>query len=143
MAKIVSFTFALGITPNPQNAQNLLINTPIQIIVAPYIPSTFSFTLLLGIRDFDVSKSHSLRVTLRNARESAKPLFTSQVQVPPVPKNDEVNLPDEFLGFMTCLTFQNVVLKNEGIYTASIFFDEEKLNDMDIYVARKKEDDDK
>lgn len=139
MAKVSLFAFAAGVVPG-QTAQGPMMQVinPTQVLVPPYLPGTFSFSIVLGIRDFDVSVEHNLKVEFVE-RVSKTIKFKVDDKLQPIPNNPNVTLPSEFQGFTSGLSLQNVDLRSEGIYDAVIYFDGNEIYKNEVYVARKVE----
>jgi hypothetical protein len=144
MAKVTTFMYAANAVQEQVKEQGqgqgqgpMHIIAPLLTIVPLYIPSTFSFFVVFGIKDFETAKSHNLRVVFRNIKEPMKSLVEASVVIPPVPPDPSVKLPDNEKSFLSSLGFQNVVLESEGLYKTSIFFDDNNIGDYEVYVARK------
>ena len=51
--------------------------------------------------------------------------------------NEKNNIPNKWKGVNVTLSLNNVVIQSEGIYKTIVFFDGEKLNEKEIYIAKK------
>jgi hypothetical protein len=137
MPKVTSFMYAANVIQGAGQGQMHII-APLQVIVPLYIPSTFSFFVVFAISDFETTKSHNMRVVFKSDKEPVKSSVDSATTIPPLPKNLNVDIPEIYNGFISNLSFQNVVIENDGLYKTTIFFDDEKIGEYEIYVARKK-----
>lgn len=97
-----------------------------------YIPGLFSFSTIVTIIGIDISKEHVLRLVFENDGETV-----GLIEGPIPPIDDPGNLPAEHKGINLSVDWNNVNLKREGIYTLSVFVDNEKLKDKSVYVKGK------
>jgi len=136
MAKVSNFLYAANVIQE-SNGQLHVIN-PLQIISPVCISSTYSFFVVLSLRDFDTTKSHVLKTAFTNLENPEKPIVESSSTIPPIPKNPKADLPNEYEGLLTSLGFQNVILEKEGLYKTNLYFDGDNIGEYEIYVARIK-----
>lgn len=118
---------------NPLGQTRLTIINPIQIFRPMFIPSMFSFGIVFGIMELDVSKQHTFRYVFRGPKDE-EPLIidTSEISLPQQPI--ESDLPEDMRGIMMNLDFRNVAIRNEGIYNSEIFIDGISLGKTPIKV---------
>lgn len=137
MAKVTSFMYAANVIQDPAQGQLHIVN-PLQVIAPVYIPSTYSFFVVFSISDFDIEKSHNVKIVFTNDKSPDKSIVETTSNFPPIPKNPKVELPKEYEGFISSIGFQNVVIEDEGLYKTSLYFDGEKIGEYEIYVTRAK-----
>lgn len=94
--------------------------------------------MVFSLRDFDTSKNHNVKVIFAREKSPEKAIVEATSIIPPIPENSKVDLPSEYQGFISSLGFQNVVIEEEGLYKTSIYFDNDKIDDYEIYVTRAK-----
>ncbi|GLG06370.1 DUF6941 family protein [Sellimonas catena] len=138
MSAIVStFIYCLGTTNiegknSPINAMGVLQN-----LTPEFIPSTFSFSIVVGIKQIDLSSDHKLDIIFKDTEGNnlveAKDIPISAEQL----KNGDLNLPEEQRGLMLGLDLRNVILKKEGNYKTEVRLDGIILGEFDIYAKAK------
>lgn len=134
--KITTFVYCLGTSSmegnnSPMNAMGIL-----QILTPEYIPSTFSFSIIIGIKGMEISFDHKLDIIFKSKQENlveAKDIVISAEQL----KDSDPGLPEEQRGVMLGLDMRNVVFKEEGNYFTEVILDGKKLGEFDIYAKAK------
>jgi hypothetical protein len=134
MAQISCFMYAANVA---KDAGGMKINNPLSAIVPMFIPSTFSFFVVFGVRDFDTKANHTIKVDFVSKSDPNFNAPTTMAAIAPLP-DDPNHLPDKFMGFISTIGFQNVILQNEGEYTTVIRFDDEILGEYEICVVKQK-----
>lgn len=140
MPHVSTFMYAEGSMSEttPQNQQRLHVVSPLHIFVPMFVPGTFSFCVVFGILDINTDKDHILRITFSNPNKDEPPLIdTGDMHLPRVNDPNAQELPQEMRGIMTNISFQNVVLRYEGIYESEVFFDGDSLGIFPIQVKGK------
>ncbi len=138
-AKVTTFIYCLGTTNMegefaPINAMGVL-----QTLTPEFIPSTFSFSIILGIRGIDNSCNHILDIIFKDSSENAL-VEAKNISVLAEQFGDgKSNLPKEQRGLMLGMDLRNVIIKQEGVYYTEIFFDGKKLGVFDIYAKAKQQ----
>ncbi|MEY8379245.1 hypothetical protein AALD22_26570 [Lachnospiraceae bacterium 56-18] len=136
-AKVTTFIYCLGTTNmegdfSPINAMGVL-----QTLTPEFIPSTFSFSIILGIRGIDSSCDHNLDIIFKDSNENvlveARNISVLAEQL----KNGNLVLPEDQRGMMLGMDLRNVIIKQEGVYYTEIIFDGKKLGVFDIYAKAK------
>lgn len=136
-AKVSTFLYCLGTTnlegkDSPINAMGVL-----PVLTPEFIPSMFSFSIVLGIRGLDENCSHLLDIIFKNsegrALVEARNIQISSEQL----QAAESNLPEEYRGLMIGMDLRNVVLEKEGVYFTEVYLDGKKLGVFDIYAKSK------
>ena len=135
--QVSTFIYCLGTTNlddknSPLNAMGVL-----PVLTPEFIPSTFSFSIVIGIRGIDDSCSHIMDIVFKNqdgdklveARNLAIPMEQLQQR--------DLALPKEYSGIMLGMDLRNVIIRQEGAYYTEVFFDGKNLGEFDIYVKAK------
>lgn len=137
--KVTTFIYCLGTTnmegkDAPLNAMGVL-----PMLTPEYIPSTFSFSIVVGLRGIDETQNHTMSIVFKapdgTPLVEAKNILISVEQW----KAGDKSLPKEYNGIMLGMDLRNVVMKDEGVYNTEVSFDGEKLGDYDIYVKAKQQ----
>lgn len=138
-ARVTTFIYCLGTTS--MEGENAPINAMgvLSTLNPEYIPSTFSFSIILGIRGIDITSNHKLTLIFKEAIDEGEnlveakdiPILAEQLQ-----KADS-NLPVDQRGIILGMDLRNVVFKQEGNYCTEVILDEEKLGVFDIYAKAK------
>ncbi len=135
--KVSTFVYCLGTTNMegdnaPINAMGVL-----PVLTPDFIPSTFSFSIIIGIRGIDDECNHTMDIifkdSLKNNLVEAKDILISANQL----QRGEQSLPKEYRGIVLGMDLRNVIIKQEGVYFTEVYFDRKKLGDFDIYVKAK------
>lgn len=134
---IVSTFFYCESTNKPsQPTEKLIVTNPYSIIRPPYLPTVFSFSVVIHILDFDLTEaSHSLRLIFKKKDSESVIINTNNMSIPSTPKEfQSQSLPQEAQGLNINMEFLNVDLKDSGFYVTEVYVDEEKLGEYPIYV---------
>lgn len=134
MAKIMSFMYAGNVVQDPVQGQPIHIVAPLMNIIPLFVPTTFSFSIVFGVADFDITSEHNIHAIFQNDNIQ---LVNSAIKLPPVPEGADIELPDKYKGFLSIVNFQNVILEQEGVYKTRIIFDNDCIGEYEIYVAKK------
>ena len=129
MARISTFMYC----DNVQNQyNNMVVNSPMQIITMNYIPGMFSFSVIFGVLDINQYEDHRIRFVFKNEEEKVI-IDTGEVNLP---KNPNVeNIPVEIQGFMASMDFRNTNFDSEGTYRSEIYIDGDSLGQFPIKVV--------
>jgi hypothetical protein len=144
MAKISTFIYCEGFgnTNNPQNSKNsassLAIFGPMQILTPPFIPGSYSFGILIGVIDLDMSIEHSFEFTFTEQDEKTSLFSTNKIQITP---QERITLKKELQGFMINFDLRNVVFKKGGLYIGKAYIDKEEIGEMPINVMQSSQGD--
>lgn len=136
-AKISTFIYCLGADkPNVPNAPINAIGV-LNIITPEFIPSAFSFSIIVGFVGMKDKSNHTLDIIFKDNHD--KPLVEAKGVNISMDNIDvtTLGLPDEAKGMMLSMDLKNVILREEGKYSTSVSLDGEKLGDYDIYVKGK------
>lgn len=118
------------------SGSDLQISNPLQVINTLFIPSTFSFAIVFGINNMDLSeKKYILQVKFYGPESSDNILLdTGSINLDKQAEVKTTPLPKEARGMMINLDFRNVVFQNEGTYRTEVYLNEELLGQYPIYV---------
>ena len=132
MAKITTFVYCEGVE-RPQDSSNLNIINPIQLLTPMFIPSMYSFSIVVGILDFDTSLENSIRITFKQDVKDELIIDTNTLTIPPQEQKD-ISLPKNMQGFMANMEFKNVALREAGTYKTTVYFNGVELGEYPISV---------
>lgn len=136
-AKLTTFLYCLGTTNMDGN--NTAINAMgiLPVLTPEFIPSTYSFSIIVGIRAIDDSRDHSMNIIFmdpeRHALVEARNVTIQRTQM----KENMLNLPPEYRGLTIAMDMRNVVLRKEGVYSTLVEFDGQKMGEFEIYAKAK------
>ena len=137
--KITTFVYCLGTTN--MEGQNAPLNAMgiLPLLNPEFIPSTFSFSIIVGLRGIDETCNHTMDIVFRNPNGEALVEAKNIVISAEHWREGDKGLPEEYNGVMLGMDLRNVIMKSEGIYYTEVSFDGEKLGDYDIYVKAKQQ----
>ncbi len=137
MAKVATFLYCLG-TENQQKPGAPITAIGILPVLTPeFIPSAFSFSIVLGIVGLTDDRDHILDIYFKD--NNHKPVVEAKnIKIPvEAMKNGDLELPDEAKGLMLSMELKNAILREEGMYSTEIHFDGDCLGEYEIYVKAK------
>lgn len=135
--KVTTFIYCLGTTN--MEGKNAPINAMgvLQALTPEFIPSTFSFSIIVGIKGMDISSNHILDIIFKDSSGGnlveAKNISILGEQL----QDGDLDLPNDQRGIMIGLDLRNVVLKQEGNYSTEVILDGERLGVFEIYAKAK------
>jgi|GEM_PF-897665 len=131
MAKVTSFMICdsiqqqpLPTLDNPNNTVFHLIN-PLQVLVPYSIPGMYSFSISIGLNEFDTDIAHTLDLYFMTPHNDPVSSLTS-IQIPSFPENIQ-NIPKEYRSIFFNTDLRNVVIKEAGIYKIKIDLDSSEI----------------
>lgn len=131
MSKIISFLYCESsqndLTPA---GPKLHLIGPMLKLSPMFIPSMFSFSILINIGDMDINSSHILRFVFKSPKgEEASIIDTGDViiQIP-----DDIDPADEIHALMLNMDFRNIPLRHKGVYKGQVYFDKILLGEYPI-----------
>lgn len=135
--KVSTFIYCLGTTNSGDKNSPLNAMGVVPVLTPEFIPSTFSFSIVIGIQGIDDACNHTMDIIFKDSQENslveARNLSLPLEQL----KNGDVELPQEYKGIMLGMDLRNVIMRYEGVYHTEVNFDGQKLGDFDIYVKAK------
>ena len=122
-------------SPNP--GAPLTANGVLFSMSPKYIPGQFSFSIAASVRDLDITKPNSIRLTFHSNEDNAELIFDSNtLSIPPAPKEQSgVDLPKEYKGFILSMDCSNVDIKHSGVYVTDVYINGNRIYQASIYVA--------
>lgn len=133
MAKIDNFIYCLNVDRAPEN-QNIVIIKGISCSLSPdFIPGNYTFAIAFSVLDIDEGE-HNIKIQFVNPQEE---VVANVDDIKIIYVHEKNNIPNKWKGVNVTLSLNNVVIQSEGIYKTIVFFDGEKLNEKEIYIAKK------
>jgi hypothetical protein len=132
MAKVSTFLYCEGVQNDvTPTGPKMHIIGPMQILTPMFIPSMFSFSVVIGIIDTNMKMPHKFRLLLKGPDEQI--IIDTGESIIPI-NNAKVipNLPEDMQGFMGSIDFRNVAIRQEGTYEIEVFFDDESMGKFPI-----------
>lgn len=138
MVKIATFLYCLG-TDNQQNPEGPITAIGILPVLTPeFIPSAFSFSIVLGITGLADNRDHTLDICFKDNNKNPV-VEAKNIKIPvDAMKMGNLDLPEGARGLMLSMELKNAILREEGMYSTEVHFDGERLGDYEIYVKAKK-----
>ena len=136
MPTVSTFIYCESTNKPSQPNEKLIVNNPYSIIRPPYLPTVFSFSIVMHILDLDFDKeSHSMKLIFKKKDSESVIIDTNNIHLPAKPKElQSINLPKEAQGININMEFLNVDLKESGFYVTEVYIDEEKIGSYPIYI---------
>ena len=139
MPKISTFMYAEGaaqIQTSP-NESKLQISAPLQVLPLLYVPGTFSFSVVVGIIDLDLSVTHQMQIRFKRSEDEKIVIDTNPMAIPPANADKLNELPTNLQGFIFSMGLQNVNFETEGEYVTEVMVDGEALGGFSINVVKR------
>lgn len=133
MPNVSDIIFCLRATNN--DGEGACANTILSTISPEYIPGLFTFSVVINLLDIDTSDEHQLKIVFTDPKEEN----TIQIEGPVPTFVDNSNLPKEYKGVTVAMDWNNVNFKVSGLYTISVYVDDELIQTKSIYVKGKNE----
>lgn len=135
--KVTTFLYCLGTTNMDGKGAPLNVMGILPFLSPEFIPSTFSFSIVMGLRGIDETCNHSMSIVFK--APNGEELVEAKNIVIPVEQwmDGDKALPKAYNGLMLGMDLRNVIIRQEGVYWTEVIFDGEKLGDFDIYVKAK------
>lgn len=137
MAKIKYITFGLSVEQNiDEDIVKRTLTMPLEFIILPFVPTTYSFAIITCITEFDVTQTHIVKMLLSFKDDKSVIYNTGDIIKPAEPDNPlRKKIPSQFVGFSLGVDMRNVIFQKEGIYVLSVYFDNEKIGERELYVV--------
>ena len=139
MPKICSFMIcdsSQSITDEKNNTTQQLVG-PTIALRPQFIPTNYSFTVSIGIRDVDLQAKNVMHLALLTP--SGKELVNLGESELPITDKDNL-LPRENWGFVAGVDFHNVSIAEEGVYRLAVYVNNELIGTLDIPIYRGRDD---
>lgn len=127
MAKVHDIIFCLNTTN--MTGQGINANSVFSVLTPEYIPGLFSFSVVITMLDLDMENQSTMKIVFHKDEEIIGLLEG------PLPIIDEPsNLPKEYKGINLSVDWNNMNLKEEGIYKLTVYLNGDMLKEKEIYV---------
>lgn len=133
MPSIKNFLFCLN-SNNSNGANN--VNGIMCAMTPEYVPGLFSFGVNFAILDL-TEGTHNISLKFNDPTgaciasiEDASLNYT---------KDDNSNLPDQYVGVNVAANLQNVDIRRSGLFSMDVLLDQVKLGTYEIFVKGKNE----
>lgn len=123
---LTSFTYCERVEANPE--AYVIIN-PLPVVLLPAVPSLYSFNVSIGLADLASAIGSKLELKILNSQKQQ--VFSMSTLVPNNPENKD--------GMVLNAIINNLLIKEEGIYTTVIINKEETLGEVPFKVITVKE----
>lgn len=106
-----------------------------QIALRPqFIPSSFSFGIVVGIAGVDLKTENRVRIAISDPEENI--IYSlGENELPRMPIED--TMPQEFQGFMLAIDIRNLPIQCEGEYSFSLYLNGECVGNKKIPVFKR------
>lgn len=91
-------------------SNRLSVINPVLAARVPFLPTTYSFSLVIIVSGYDFSKKGTIKITLESP-EGEELFNTNEQQVPGMSDTDNLNLN---------LDLKNIILRSDGDYVAKL-----------------------
>ena len=126
MAKVISY-FLMANSQNVVSANggmNQQLTGPIIVLRPKYIPSEYSFSVVLGINGFEKTSNNQIRIEIISPTDK-QVIDTGYIDLPDLDSDSALPIP--YRGFSLTLPVQNAILESEGLYRLNVYVNEDKL----------------
>jgi hypothetical protein len=128
---------SVGNTTLQPNVNVPQLTAPQAVLRPQFIPGNFSFGIAVGVIGVDLNKNNEIQFTIKapdgkTVQDSGKNIFPAL--------NEEDVLPEEYRGLMLTLDIRNLVIEIDGIYTFSLWINDELIGERNIpiYAVKRK-----
>lgn len=138
MANLSNFLYCLN-AERQQSPQGESINAMgvLSVFTPEFVPGLFSFSIIFSILDIDSSSNSQIKIIFRD-NSGNELINTGIISIPPIPKEDGIQLPSRYVGYNLSMDFRNVIFEKEGEYTTEIYFDNMLIGSKPIYVKGRR-----
>ena len=116
--------------PGEQGVGVALMN-PLNTLILPFIPNTFSFAVSFGFTNIDITKPHKLNFFIKDPNGN---IVANAENINLPAEENTNNLPIEAQGFNFNFNLRNVQFMVEGKYTATVHVDSYTVAEFPCYV---------
>lgn len=141
MANITNFVYCLNaerIPSTKNHGDSINAIGVLSVLIPEFVPGTYSFSIIFSVLDMDISANNEIQITFSREGDSANLVDTGIITVPPVEKNEDIEVPPTYEGLNMSMDFRNVVFEREGLYITKIIFNNVLLGEYSIYVKGKR-----
>lgn len=125
MPEMSSFMYCEQVMVN-QSDNKMRIEGPVNLMNPLFIPSMYSFAIVLGIVGVDTTVNNTLNIKFLNSNEEVV-IDTNLLPIEKESNTEKNDLPFEMRGIQINMDFRNVALRVEGIYKTVIAFNNEVI----------------
>lgn len=125
MAKVSNIIFCEDIQEQiTATGKKIQVVAPLQFFTPAYIPGMYSFSVLIGLMDYDPKVDHTLKLNFK-LNEADK--FIMETEEIPIPAEDNAENTNKPSGMMCNMDMRNVILEKSGEYVFNVYFDGELI----------------
>lgn len=134
MARIVSFSYCEMVQNEVSSGiPKAHIVGPLIVLAVPFIPTTFSFSVSIGISGIDIAEPNKIQYKLLSP--SGNIIHDTNEIILPIDRTAPAKLPKMYRGIQLNIDLRNLVLKEEGEYESLIVVNGEKLKGYNLPVV--------
>lgn len=134
--KIQSFVYCMRTERTPEGA-TVAVDVR-NLLMLEFLPTAFSFGLVACIVGLDSYKDYTLRYTFVDSRNEII-YDTQNIQVPfsDIKRNDPSGhkIPSEYDGITISLMYNNLILRDKGIYETVVMIDGQEVGRLPIFIG--------
>lgn len=133
MARVSDIIFCLR--AKNVDGQGVSADTILTALSPEYIPGLFTFSVILTLVDIDTTVEHQLLVQFISP--SGEEVVRIESELPVI--EDHSNLPNEHKGINVAMDWNNVNLRESGLYTIKVLINNVEVGVKSIFVKGKNE----
>lgn len=133
MARVSDIIFCLR--ARNEDGQGVSADTILTALTPEYIPGLFTFSVILTLVDIDTTVEHQLLVQFISP--NGEEVVRVESGLPAI--EDHSNLPNEHKGINAAMDWNNVNLKESGLYTIKVLIDGNEVGEKSIFIKGKNE----
>lgn len=128
--KVTTFMLCDAITNVnlPQGTVVPQLTLPKTVLRPQFIPSAFSFGLVVGVEGIDLQKDHKMKFKITDPDGNVIQ-ESGDNDLPALPEDD--SLPKEYQGYTLSIDIRNLIINKAGLYIFSL-----SINDEEIYTKQ-------
>ena len=138
MANLSYFLYCLNAErqQSPQG-ESINANGVLTVLTPEFVPGLFSFSIIFSILDIEGSSDSLIKIVFKD-NSGNELINTGNISMPPVPTEEGIRLPSQYIGYNLSMDFRNVVFESEGEYTTDIYFNDTLIGSKPIYVKGRR-----
>lgn len=134
MPRISTFMYCEQAEINQHN-QKLNISGPLHVIITPFIPTNFSFSIVFGLMAFNNEQDNGLQIRFLDSDGNIL-VDANNITIGKNMDPQTMALPPEARGLIANLDFRNVTLRKPGVYVTQILLNQDLLGEFPIQVVQ-------
>ncbi|MBR6788248.1 MAG: hypothetical protein IKM44_00360 [Clostridia bacterium] len=109
---------------------------PTTVLRPQFIPSAFSFGIVVGVEGMDLQKDHKMRFRITDPDGNIIQESCENV-LPAIPEDS--SLPKEYQGYTLSIDIRNLIISKSGLYNFSLFINDEEvcIKSIPVFEAKK------